>query len=64
MNFNYYPKDQYPVKIIIRDIDGAYILAERDMQASWPCDHKGDVIPIYKQKEYYHTLESLMQDVK
>ena len=46
-----------PNRVIVIDQDGGYILAER--QLNW----NKDQTPIYVYKEYYHDLESAMNEL-
>lgn len=50
---------ELPGIILVEDIDGGYIKAQlKDVKEN--ADEQQ--IPIYKQVEYYHTLESAIDD--
>lgn len=50
---------EYPIKIIVEDEDGGYIVATISTTVE---NADEEFIPVYKYKEYYHTLESAVKE--
>lgn len=53
----------YPVKILIDDGDGGYFVATLTMTTTVnPDDKEKEMIPVYRNKEYYHDKESAIRN--
>ena len=54
-------KSEVPQVIVVRDLDGGYILAKIEF-----IDQIGDgpAVPVYRYVEYYHSLESVLKAIK